>query len=121
MYSLEFRKKVMSTKKKEGLTYRDTSKRFVVALSALVRWNTRIEPKMTRIKPTSKIDMEALKRDLEEHPDAYQYERARTLNVSTSCIQHAFKRLNISYKKNLLSPEKGRKCSYFLPKAYKKL
>jgi len=47
-----------------------------------VRWNKVLEPRLTRNKPVTRIDMEALKRDIEERPDAYQYERAEKLKVS---------------------------------------
>jgi hypothetical protein len=40
--------------------------------------------------------MEALKRDVEKYPDAYQYERAQRLGVSQRGIGYAWKRLGIS-------------------------
>ena len=39
--------------------------------------------------------------DVQEHPDDYQYERARRLNCSKTGIYHALKRLGISQKKDL--------------------
>ena len=44
--------------------------------------------------------MEALKKHVEEFPDAYQYERAAFFGVSPNCILYALRRLNISVKKN---------------------
>ena len=38
--------------------------------------------------------------DVKKYPDAYNYERAQRLNVSTSGIYCALRRLEISYKKN---------------------
>ncbi|WP_227675048.1 IS630 transposase-related protein, partial [Psychrobacter okhotskensis] len=38
--------------------------------------------------------------DVKEHPDDYQYERARRLNCSKTGIHHALKRLGISQKKD---------------------
>jgi transposase len=49
--------------------------------------------------------MEALRQDVEEYPDAYQYERAERLNVSKSCVFFALKRLGVTYKKNSQTPE----------------
>ena len=49
--------------------------------------------------------MEALKRDVEEYPDAYHYERAQRLGVSQRGIGYALKRLGISRKKNALTSE----------------
>jgi len=64
------------------LTFEEISKRFGVGKTSLVRWNKVLEPRLTRNKPVTRIDMEALKRDIEERPDAYQYERAEKLKVS---------------------------------------
>ena len=86
MYSLALRKKVMRTKEKEGLNYGETAKRFVIAKSTLVRWQRRIEPKMTRRKPATRMNMDDLKKNVEEHPDAYHYERARILKASARGI-----------------------------------
>ncbi|MEK6199120.1 MAG: transposase [Psychrobacter sp.] len=43
--------------------------------------------------------------DVKEHPDDYQYERARRLNCSKTGIYHALKRLGISQKKDLGAPK----------------
>ncbi len=49
--------------------------------------------------------MEALKRDVELHPDAYHYERAMRCGVTEGGIRKALKRLGISYKKTLKHPK----------------
>jgi transposase len=90
-YSLDFRKRVFKLKESERLSFQETSDRFGVPLRTLFRWKNRIEPKTTRNKPTIKIDMEALKKHVQEHPDAYQYERADFFAVSKSGIYHALK------------------------------
>nr|WP_245391637.1 IS630 transposase-related protein [Thioflexithrix psekupsensis] len=54
------------------MTLAEVAERFKVAIASVVRWGKVLEPKRTRNKPT-KIDMEALKRDVELHPDAYHY------------------------------------------------
>ena len=48
--------------------------------------------------------MVALAKDVADNPDHYQYERANTFGVSQSAIFYALKRLQISYKKNAISP-----------------
>ncbi|MDR0296861.1 MAG: transposase, partial [Rickettsia sp.] len=58
-YLIDFRKKVF--KIKEGLSFVETSKRFGIGKTTLVRWTNRLEPRTTRNKPASKIDMEVLK------------------------------------------------------------
>ena len=98
-YPLKFREKVFATKDKLSLTFEQTSERFDVPIRNLFRWQNKIEPNKTRNKPATKIDMEALKRDVEASPDDYQWERAQRFGVAERTIGYALKRLNICYKK----------------------
>lgn len=102
-YSLDFRQQVFKIKQKECLTFEETSEWFGIPIRTLFRWQKCIEPKTTRNKPSTKIDMEALRKDVEDSPDLYQYERAKKFGVSQSAIFYALQRLNISYKKNAVS------------------
>jgi transposase len=52
------------------------AERFDIAYSSVCLWLKKLEPIKKRKRTAYKIDMEALKRDIKEHPDAYQYERA---------------------------------------------
>jgi transposase len=99
-YSLDFRKRVFAVQKKEELTFLQTSERFHVPMRTLFRWQRRLEPKTTRNKPATKIDMAALQRDVKRYPDKYQYERAREFGVTQGAIWFALRRLDVSYKKN---------------------
>lgn len=115
-YSNDFRKKVLFIKEQESLSFAKVAKRFGVGIASIVRWTKDIESKKTRNKPATKIDMEALKKDIEAYPDAYQYERAKRLNVSPMGIAHALRRLGVTYKKNpKSSPSKSRKTICILP------
>jgi len=115
-YSLDFRRKVLAIKQEENLSFAEISQRFKIGIASVVRWSNKIEPQLTRNKPATKIDMQALARDVETYPDAYQYERAQRLGVSPKGIFEALKRLNVSYKKNATASEsRSRKKSYFLP------
>ncbi len=115
-YSLDFRQKVLRVRAKEKLTFIETAKRFDIGLASLVRWSKDIIPQKTRNKPATKIDMEALKKDIEAYPDAYQYERAERLGVSKVCIWYALKRLKVTYKKNSQASQSGsRKTICILP------
>lgn len=115
-YSRDFRSKVMTLREKENLSMAEIAKRFDVGVSSIMRWSKNIESKLTRNKPATKIDMEALKKDVEDYPDAYQYERAQRLMVSKNCVCCALKRLNVTYKKNTATPESpSRKTICFLP------
>lgn len=115
-YSVDFRRKVLAIREKEGLSLAKVAKRFGVGLNSVMRWSKNVEAKTTRNKPATRIDMEALKRDIEQHPDAYQYERAGRLGISKNGIWHALKRLKVSYKKKLSPSEsQSRKAIYVLP------
>jgi len=103
MYSLDFRKRVFAMKEKQKLTFEQTSKRFGVGMRTLFAWQKRLEPCITRNKPATKIDMEALEKDVEENPDTYQWERAKRFGVCQRAIGYALERLSISHKKNSVS------------------
>ena len=102
-YSLDFRKHIFKVKEKEGLTFKETSERFSICIRTLFRWSNNIEPKKKRNRPSIKLDMKALRKDVLDHPDKYQSERAKQFGVCQSTIFYALKRLNISFKKNALS------------------
>jgi len=88
----------------EGLSIAQVAARFCVGIASVTRWLKNPNPKLTRNKPATKIDMIALARDVREFPDAYQAERARRLGVSEKGIGHALRRMGISYKKTLQHP-----------------
>jgi len=105
MHDLRFRSHIFALKKKEGLTFKETSKRFGVSMRTLFAWQKRMEPKTTRSKPATKIDMEVLRSDVQKHPDRFQWERAQDHHVSAWAIGKALRRLTISLKKNSVSPQ----------------
>jgi transposase len=104
-YSVDFRQKVLAIRKQEKLSYAEAAKRFGVNAASIFRWTLRLEPQPTHNKPATKVNMEALKHDVEQNPDAYQHERAKLLGVHRSTIGFALKRLNISLKKNAVAPK----------------
>ncbi len=116
-HAVNFRKHVLKIKLQEEMTLKEASERFKVGMASIARWMKEIEPKKHRNKPATKIDMEALKRDVEIDPDAYQYERAQRFGVTTHGIWQALKRLGVSYKKKSEASQSGsRKACYVLPK-----
>jgi len=115
-YSLDYRKRVLKIKQTEGLTYEETSQRFKVGIASLFRWKKELEPKRKKNRPCLKVDMEALRLDVEKHPDKFQYERAKDYGVAPWTIGVALKRLGVSYKKNTESSEGGRGGTYSLPR-----
>jgi transposase len=107
-YSLDFRRHVFKIKERDSLTFGQTSDRFGVPIRTLFKWKNRIEPKLHRNKPATKINMEALQKHVEDYPDSYQRERAAHFGVSPSCILYALRRLRISNKKNTVSSQSRR-------------
>jgi transposase len=109
MYDIKFRRKVLSVQIKKGLTNAETARRFDIGAATIVRWKSRIDPRYKRNKPTTKINMEALKEDVIKYPDSYQYERAKRFKVSRTGILNALRRLGVTYKKNSKASKSERK------------
>lgn len=99
-YPAKFRKHLLSVMEKEGLVIEEAAKRFVVGTASVSRWKTNPAPTLTRNRPAQKIDMEALKKDVETNPDSFIYERAERFCVSASGMRYALERLGFSRKKN---------------------
>ena len=106
-YSVDFRRKVLEIKEREGLSFEEAAVRFGVGQASVFRWSKRLHPCRKRDKPAVKIDMAALARDVEEQPGAYQHERAERLGCGQRGIGDALKRLRISRKKNFSASESG--------------
>ena len=106
-FTLDFRKQVFKIKQKEKLTFQESSERFGIPIRTVFRWHQRIETKITRNEPPTKVTMEQLRKDVDQHPDSYQYERTKKIGVSQSTIFYALQRLKISLKKNAV-PSQGR-------------
>ncbi len=99
-----------------GEGFINLSKRFKISTTTISKWKKELTPKQNRNKQPIKIDREALKKDIQDHPDSYGYERASRLGVSASGIKHAKKRIGVTYKKNSESPQsRRRKKIYVLP------
>ena len=97
-YPIHFRKKILA-KLEEGQSIRAVAQHFEINKNTIVEWKKRIEIKRTRPRKPSKVDDDALRADVEQYPDDYQYERAARFGCATSTIGDALKRLNITVKK----------------------
>ena len=106
-YSVDFRRKVLDIKERDGLSIEKAAVRFGVGQASIFRWTKRLEPCRTRNKPSVKIDRDCLVRDVEKYPDAYQHERAERLGCSQRGISGALKRFGISRKKNASASGSG--------------
>ena len=98
-YSVDFRKKVLAIKAQESLSFVEVANRVGVGKNTVVRWSKRIEPRRTRFKRATKIDLVALAREIRKRPEAYQHELAEQFGVSQRGIGNALKRLGLSRKK----------------------
>ena len=116
MYSLDFREKVLELRQAEGLSMTVIASRFGISFMSVMRWSQRIQPTLKRNKPATRLDMKALKRDIKAYSDAFYYERAHRLGVSTTCIFHALKRLGVTYKKKPSTSQGMRRREASLPK-----
>lgn len=91
-YSLDYRKKVLSVREREGLSIEEAARRFDVGTATLTRWLRHLEPKAKRACSSPKLPKELVLAEVERYPDAYQFERAARLGVSTSGIATALQR-----------------------------
>lgn len=119
-YSVDFRKKVLAVRKRDALTIEQVAQRFFIGKATVMRWIGRLEPTQKRDTTARRIDMEALAQDVKDRPDAYQYERAQKFAVRQSAIFYALKRLNLSYKKNAVPPQKRPQGTRNLPQTGQK-
>jgi transcriptional regulator with XRE-family HTH domain len=113
-YSLDFRRKVLSVRKKEGLTIAEVASRFDVGVASVTRWLKDIHPKEHGFRQR-KVDMGALALDILDYPDDYQYERAARFGVHQNAIFHGLNKLKVSYKKNTGASQGGRRQTAYLP------
>lgn len=98
-YSLDFRRQVLKSLD-EGMTFVQAAEFYNLSPTTIQNWKRRVHSKTTRQTKPYKIPDDVLLNDIKEHPDDYQYERARRLNCSKTGIYHALKRLSISQKKD---------------------
>ncbi len=80
-YSVDFRRKVLSVREKEGLTIAQVAARFNIGVASVVRWLKQLEPKVHGFR-RRKIDR-----------DAFQSGRAARFGVHQNAICHALKSL----------------------------
>ena len=111
-YPAFYRKKVSAYRKKHNATIKETAEHFKIGTASVSRWVHKQEPAKTRVKKPTKITDKALLKDVKKYPDSFQYERAKRLGVSPTGINHALKRLKISYKKNPATSKGRRKGTY---------
>ena len=103
-YPIHFRKKILA-KLEEGQSIRAVAQHFEIDKNTIVEWKKANRNKKNSTKKPSKVDDDALRADIEQYPDDYQYERAARFGCGISTIGDALKGLNITVKKTLLHPK----------------
>lgn len=99
-YPVEFRRHVLLVKEREGLSFEQAATRFSVGIASLKRWAKRLSPKPHDRRKVRKIDLDLLRADVEQYPDAYQYERAARFGVCPKAIWQALRKIGVTYKKS---------------------
>lgn len=99
-YSIDLRKRVVNFVN-EGGSKAEASRRFEVSLWCVNDWCKRddLAPKVHSDR-NRKIDKEALRRHVEQNPDALLRERAEVFGVHINAIWLMMRKLKLTHKKN---------------------
>ena len=114
MYSKQFINKVLALRSE--LSIQKLADKFEISTRTIQDWIKGNFPKGKRNKPNTKLDLECLKKEVLEYPDAYQSERADRLGVSKSCIWYNLRKLAITYKKNTKTSQSRRRKALIVSK-----
>lgn len=106
------RRKILSIKKKEGLSFVKVGRRFGMSPNTIYKWTKRIEPKVKRERKSKKVEIGFLREEVMKDPDLYQYERAKKFKVSQSTMWRELQRIGVTYKKNTKTSKKERRNTY---------
>ena len=78
-YSLDFRRKVLSVRVRDSLSFQQVSERFSIGVASVVCWANNFEIKPYVRRKVRKIELDLLAQDVADYPDAYQSEQADRL------------------------------------------
>lgn len=111
-YSVDLRERVVAFVA-NGASKCEATRRFGVSRWCVYNWLSRECLQAQKMGPKApwKLNLEALKAHIEEHPDAYLRERAVVLGVSDFAIRCGLKRLGIHRKKNAAVSREKRQSS----------
>lgn len=99
--STDIRKRVIAFVEGGG-SKAEAARRFQVSRGSVYNWTSAADGLSYRKpgpKGSRRVDRKALRRDVEDHPDRTQKERARHFGVSRHCIWHNLRALGFSRKK----------------------
>ena len=112
-YSLDFKEKSLETLALHGNNARKVSSFLNISAATLRRWKKIKDAggdlsNKSGGKRFEKINLEALKKYVDEHPDKYGYEIAVIFNCNPSSVNRALHKIGYSHKKKL-QPTKNKK------------
>jgi transposase len=104
-YSADIKRLAMKMVYTDKCTYEHIHKTLLISEKTIKNWvklnkNNALYTIKPRSNASRKINDDSLRAYVLQNPDAYLYEIAEYLGVSTSGVHDALKRLNITYKKN---------------------
>ncbi|AGF51724.1 transposase [Synechocystis sp. PCC 6803] len=101
-YSLDLRQRVVAYIEAGG-KITEASKIYKIGKASIYRWLNRVDLSPTKVERRHrKLDWEALKKDVEENPDARLIDRAKKFGVRPSAVYYALKKMKINRKKKEL-------------------
>ena len=97
---MDLRKRVVNFVKAGG-SKAEASRRFEVSLWCVNDWSKRedLTPKVHGMR-IRKIDKQALRRHVQEYPDALLRERAEVFGVHINAVWAMMRKMNLTHKKN---------------------
>lgn len=100
-YSLDLRQRAVEAVQEGEGTQEEVAKRFKISVSSLKRWLNREHLDADKPGPVApRLDLEALKKVVQDKPDLYLDEYAKLLNTSSSTVSYNLLKLGIRRKKN---------------------
>ncbi len=99
-YSVDLRQKVVAFVR-DGGSQREAARHYDVSLWCVRDWLARkdLQPQQKGVPRQRKLDQEAVRAHVRDHPDAILRERAAHFGVHVSCMGWALRRLKLTRKK----------------------
>ena len=99
-YSVDLRRKVVALVR-DGGSQREAARHFDISLWCVRDWLTRkdLKPQQKGVPRQRKLDKEAVRAHVRDHPDAILRERAAYFGVHVSSMGWALRRLKLTRKK----------------------
>ena len=69
-YSIDFRRKVLTIRDREGLSMEQAAQRFGIGKQTVYYWTKRLLEKKKRERMPQKLCLKALEQDIKDNPDA---------------------------------------------------